>query len=139
MSDGLATTGAVAGVTAVVVGLVEFGIWYFTRRTQERVDDLEQDVQTLRDDRVASLQAQIDQGKAARKEIYGRLEHDLVTRAECEKMHAYDRDREDRFVGAVTKLAAIEERISATAHQLQEVQAQQIAMIRDLARMEGRG
>ena len=139
MTEGLATTAMVAGTTAAVVGCVEFGIWYFTRRTQERVDVLEREMQSLRDERVGELQTQIDQGKAARKELYVRLERDYVSRAECEKMHGHDAERDDRFIAAVTKLAVVEERITATAQNLQHIQEQQIALVRDVARLEGGG
>jgi len=144
-------------VLGILKGLFDFLMWFLFRRTIDekhaQLVDLRNEVNDLKQHKVTQIEkALVDHGEQDNKrhaahnegrrrlhEQVGRLDRSKMSVEECGKRHKNIMDREAEFQHAVLKLERVAERTDHTAKVLDKVNEQQIALGRDLARLEGRG
>lgn len=135
------TVVASGGVNAVI----GIAVYFLVRRNVERVDRLEGELKTLRDERVVDLGKKIDANKVnfdermqkaseARGKLHEQIEAvriDYQTRADCQTMHK----EFGEFRAAVARLEAMQSRIGQQAEFLKEVNDRAIDLIKDVSKL----
>lgn len=134
--------------TVIVGGVVQTGIgtlfWLAVRKTVEKVDELQKQLEELKDRRVAGLEqtmreAAVETNKRfeaasdGRRRLHEGIEAvrlDYMPRQQC-------REAMEQFAGAVQDLARVEERVQGMVRTVQSLAEQQVGLGQDLARIQG--
>lgn len=142
--------------TVMVTALLQTAIGWLFRMTLlrqvEKMDALAEEVRKLKDEKVAGIAAALaehaklaaqleERASAARKEVYSRLgslEKNTVTVAYCRENHREAAGALLEFRDAVVSLAALQADLKNTALFVSEVNQRVIALIQDVAKLEGR-
>jgi cell division protein FtsB len=141
-----------AALQAIVTGLVQLLIWLVIRRRMGQQDAemaaersnrlrLEAEVRDLRDDRLARVEttAAADEGK--RKNIYERIERiemSYMSKAECDRAHKGQSQRDADFIGAVLKLERVGKDAERAVAWLADLQRDQVALGNQVAALIAR-
>lgn len=128
-------------IGALIQGAIGVLIWVGIQRTVERVDKLQAEVTTLKDQRVLRVEAELERGAKQHKEFYERLEkiqRESVTFQVCRENHKELIAGQQEFRAAVIDLTRVQTELQATSKFVRDVNERVLAAREDLAKLEER-
>jgi hypothetical protein len=128
-------------IGALIQGAIGVLIWIGIQRTVERVDRLQAEVTTLKDQRVSRIEGEIERGGKQHKEFYERLEkiqREAVTFQICRENHKELIAGQQEFRAAVIDLTRCQTELQATSKFVRDVNERVLAAREDLAKLEER-
>lgn len=134
---------ATVAATATVSALAQTAVYLLIRRSQElrdaEVKEMKEDVKELREKELGGIKGEIARASASRKEIYLRMERDLVKRAECERQHAAAAIGASEFQKAVVRLEHVATKADNAIERIEQLSAQQYQLARELSAVAAGG
>lgn len=140
-----------AMVNLLVVGLGSFLIKRAVERRDQEVTTMKDDLRRLKEQRIVQIedaqreikedaQAKLAHAALARKAMHEELAEiraKFVHKMECKDMHDKTARQYEKFEASSIELARMAQELKTTARFVNEVNDRQIALMQDLARLEG--
>jgi len=129
-----------AGISTATTTVVGFVFWLAIRRPvdrdEKRLQNLESDVVTLRDEKVKRLEVEVEHNKDQRAKLYGfvaEIRETFVHKKECNEMRRAEAARLADYQAAVLKLERVGERVDQASKRVESVAEELIHTQTDVA------
>lgn len=138
-------------VSLIIGGIIGEALRRWMNKRDLEVQELNRDVKVLREEKFKALAdalgahekcdiTRFDHAANARKKIYEEITYlrtHFVHVEACAKIHQQTMEDKERFIAAVGDLRAVQKSVEILTTRLEGINEQQIAIIRDLGRVEG--